>query len=268
MSMYIKNGDDIEWQFASNKGYSDLIEAARQSPSLKMFFDAASADGKDVVHHVCEQLRALKAPRDVLNTAVGLADMIDGEDLVFITNGTHDDDAKEKAFGDDNYQPDDTNALPEEPEDADVDKFEIHGSVVKLADRTDHRHLVFGWFSIVSINGRTIEDTQGDMITSDTIENAAYEFILESRAAGEMHTPGTDGDIRTRGRIVESCVFTIEKQRAMIASLHAQGITAAVLDLGCVAWWGGFLIEDEGTWAKIVSGELKAFSIGGKGKRA
>ncbi len=270
MSMYVSNGKEELGQFASGKGYSDLIDAARQSPSLKMFFAAASADGKDVVDHVCGALRALKAPRDVKESADGLADMIDGEDLVFITDGTHDGDDKNKSFGDDGYAPDDANEMPEQSEDAqeDADKFEIRGQVVKLADRTDHRHLVFGWFSVVSINGKVIEDTQGDMITAETIEDAAYEFCLESRAAGEMHESASDGAVKGRGRMVESCVFTVEKQRAMVASLHAQGITDAVLELHAVAWWGGFLIEDESTWDKVTSGELKAFSIGGKGKRA
>ena len=269
MSMYISNGKDDLGQFASNSGYSDLIAAAK-TPALKMFFAAASADGKDVVAHVADALRSIDADKDVESTAKGLADMIDGEDLVFITDGTHDGDDKAKSFGDDDYESEDENEIPEEPEDAydDADKFEIRGSVVKLADRADHRHLVFGWFNVVSLNGRIIEDTQGDMITPETIEDAAYEFVLESRKAGEMHRKGEDGEIRGCGRLVESCVFTVEKQRAMIASLHAQGITNAVLDIGCVAWWGGFLIEDEDTWDKVTSGELRAWSIGGEGKRA
>ncbi len=269
MSMQVNNATEELGQFASNRGYQDLIEASKSDPTLKMFFDAASADGKHVVEAVCKALRDVTSGKaDVDETANGLADMIDGQDLVYITDGTHD--GTEKAFGDDAEEPEDENAIPENLEDAEepADKFEIRGQVVKLADRSDHRHLVFGWFSLVSIAGKTITDTQGDQITEDTIESAAYEFTLESRAAGEMHEQHADGEVKGRGRLVESCVFTIEKQRAMLASLHAQGITDAVLDLGAVGWWGGFLIEDEATWAKVVSGELRAFSVGGRGKRA
>jgi hypothetical protein len=263
--MYVSNGKTELGQFASNHGYSDLIAAACQSPSLKMFFAAASADGKDVVEHVCTELRALKAPKDVKSTADGLADMIDGEDLVFITNGTHDGDDKNKAFGDDGYSGDDNNDIPEESEDADADKFEIRGSVVKLAG---DKHLVFGWFSIVSIGDKVIEDTQGDMITPETIESACYDFVLNARKGGEMHESSNDGEVRGVGQLVESVVFTREKQQAMVASLHAQGITDAVISLGCVAWWGGMYIHDNDTWDKVTSGELRAWSIGGKGKRA
>ncbi len=81
-----------------------------------------------------------------------------------------------------------------------------------------------------------------------------------------MHQSGSDGEVKGVGRLVESCVFTLEKQRAMQKSLNEQGIEA-VVDLRCVAWWGGFFIEDPETWKKVVTGELKAWSIGGKGKR-
>lgn len=269
MSMQINNATKELGQFASNKGYADLVEASKSSPTLKMFFDAGSADGAHVVDAVCAALRAVKTDKaDVKETANGLADMIEGEDLAFITDGTHD--GAEKAFGDDGEEPEDEGAMRENPEDDQeaADKFEIRGQVVKLADRADHRHLVFGWFSVISINGETVTDTQGDQITESTLESAAYEFTLDSRTAGEMHEQGGDGAVKGRGRLVESCVFTVEKQRAMLASLHAQGIEDAALDLHCVCWWGGFLIEDEGTWDKVVSGELRAFSVGGRGKRA
>ena len=158
---------------------------------------------------------------------------------------------------------------PEDREvsESDVDKhdFDFTGQVVKLD--SDH-HLVFGWFSIVEINGKEITDTQGDIITPETLEFSAYDYVLYARKAGEMHEAGNDGLAIGRGRLVESCVFTHEKQMAMVTSLHDQGITDAVLDLRCVGWFGGFKIDDQDTWDKIQSGELKAFSIGGVGKRA
>ncbi len=353
MSMYVNTATEELGQFASNNGYSDLIEASKGDRMLKVFFAAGAANTPEMVEEVCKALRGLDdmASSDVTETANGLADLIEGEDLVYITDGTHDGDdvdksvggkvidvvrvndgqvwvntvdaGKEecavycnpkgndikpgdslwwqsgvcywtskpngievqlpkigfsgverptnKAYGDDEEErPLDENEMREgEADDEEpADKFEIRGSVVKFADRADHQHLVFGWFSIVSIGGEVVTDTQGDQITSETIEAASYEFVLDSRAAGEMHEQGDDGVVKGRGRVVESVVFTLEKQRAMAASLHAQGIANAAIDLGCVAWWGGFLIEDESTWAKVVSGELRAFSVGGRGKRA
>jgi hypothetical protein len=148
-------------------------------------------------------------------------------------------------------------------EKADID-FEIEGTIVKVDQQ---EHLVFGWFSIVEVNGRPIEDTQGDMITPATIEASAYDFVLNARTGGEMHEPGADGEIRGVGRLVESCVFTTDKVNAMVESLRKQGIEATI-DLRCIPWWGGMKIDDPDTWAQIVTGDLRAWSIGGKGKRA
>ena len=151
-------------------------------------------------------------------------------------------------------------------DDEDVTKsdFRLVGDIVKL-DRV--QHLVFGWASIVTVDGKEICDTQGDIISSMTMEDAAYDFVLTARKGGEMHETGADGTARGVSRLVESIAFTREKQIAMLSSLHEQGITNAMVDLGCEGWWVGFYIDNPGTWSRIESGELKAFSIGGKGKR-
>ena len=143
-------------------------------------------------------------------------------------------------------------------------EFEIEGNIVKV-DKV--QHLVYGWASITEVGGKPLVDTQGDVITTDTLEEAANNFVLHARAAGEMHETKKDGDVYKVGALVESVVFTKEKQQAILKSLKDQDIHAD-LDLGCVGWWIGFKISDDATWKKIVDGDLKAFSIGGKGKRA
>jgi len=142
--------------------------------------------------------------------------------------------------------------------------FVIEGEVIKL---DNSRHLVFGWFSVVEVEGREVEDTQGDIIDEGTLEDTAYEFVLHARVAGAMHESDSEGEVKGVGRLVESVVFTREKQEAMVQSLKDQDIPA-VLDLKCVAWWGGMKIADEETWKKVTTGHLRAWSIGGKGKRA
>ncbi len=137
--------------------------------------------------------------------------------------------------------------------------FEIEGEIVS---KNAAEHLVFGIFSLTSIDGKPIFDTQDDAISTKVIENAAYDFVLNARNAGNMHEQTTG-----IGKLVESMVFTDEKAKALLASLKVQKIDA-VMDLKCILWWGGFKVEDEDTWKKVVSGELKAFSIGGRGKRA
>jgi len=110
------------------------------------------------------------------------------------------------------------------------------------------KRLVFGWFSVVEEDGQMVVDKQGDVIEEGELETAAYRFVLEARDAGEMHK-------RTVGRLVESVVFTKEKQELL-------GI-----DLGKVGWFGGFFVDDDEAWKRIKEGHLPAFSIGGTGRR-
>lgn len=118
----------------------------------------------------------------------------------------------------------------------------------------DDQHLVFGWASVViTVNGEELEDLQHDMIDPEELEEAAYEYVLNFRDTGEEHLPG----YRKKGKLVESCVFTPEKQRAM-------GIPEGILP---VAWWIGFKIYDEATWQLIKDGTYKMFSIEGKAQR-
>lgn len=119
----------------------------------------------------------------------------------------------------------------------------------EIAKQDDDNHLVFGWASIVEKGGNPVEDSQGSVILPEDLEESAYGFVLMSRQAGDMH------DIIGVGSLVESVVFTIEKQEMM-------GI-----QLGFVGWWVGFHVEDEGVWKRIKKGELTMFSIGGIGVR-
>lgn len=118
----------------------------------------------------------------------------------------------------------------------------------------DDKHLVFGWASVaITVDGEELEDRQHDVIDPEEMEEAAYEYVLNFRDTGEEHLPG----YRKKGKLVESCVFTKDKQKAM-------GIPEGVLP---VAWWIGFKIEDEDTWRRIKDGTYKMFSIEGKANR-
>jgi 2'-5' RNA ligase len=108
---------------------------------------------------------------------------------------------------------------------------------------------VFGWASVAEIDGETVVDSHGDMIDAADLEKAAYSFVLNSRAGGEMH--GT----KQVGRLIECMMFTKEKQKAL-------GI-----DLKKVGLWVGFQIDDADTWQKFKDGTYKDFSIGGRAIR-
>lgn len=121
--------------------------------------------------------------------------------------------------------------------------------------KTDEdQRLVFGWASVaITVDGETLEDRQHDMIEPEDLEEAAYEYVLNFRDTGEEHLPG----YRKKGKLVESCVFTPEKQRAM-------GIPEGILP---VAWWIGFKIDDDDAWQRVKNGTYKMFSIEGKAER-
>ncbi len=116
--------------------------------------------------------------------------------------------------------------------------------------KTDEdQQLVFGWASICSIGGEDVVDKQDDIIPEDELEKAAYDFALYCRQQGDMH------ERMGVGRLVESMMFTKQKQEAL-------GV-----DLGLTGWWIGFRVDDPGVWKRIKAGELPEFSIGGKARR-
>lgn len=116
----------------------------------------------------------------------------------------------------------------------------------------DDKRLVFGWANVaVRVDGEQIVDWQQDAIDVAELENAAYAYVAEFGAAGEMHRRGGVG------RVIESIVFTKEKAAAL-------GIPPDILPEG---WWIGFKISDDEVWEKIKTGEYSMFSIEGKAIR-
>ena len=129
-----------------------------------------------------------------------------------------------------------------------------HESEYTITKIDDDKRLVFGWASIsITADGEQLEDLQHDLIDPEDLEEAAYEFVLHFRDTGELHNPR----LRKKGKLVESCVFTAEKQKAM-------GLPEGILPVG---WWIGFKIEDDEAWEKVKNGTYKMFSIEGKAQR-
>ena len=116
----------------------------------------------------------------------------------------------------------------------------------KVAKRDDEKFLVFGWASMADVT-----DSQGDVISIDTLEKAAYDFVLNSRTGGAMH------EVYGVATLVESIVFTPEK-------LAALGLDKDALPHG---WWVGFKVTDTEAWQKIKNGDYTMFSIGGRAVR-
>ena len=122
----------------------------------------------------------------------------------------------------------------------------------KITKRDDEQMLAFGWANVsIRSDGELIEDWQEDIVEPEDLEQAAYEFVQLYREGGEMHERG---GVAT---LVESVVFTEEKQRAM-------GIPEGTLPVG---WWIGFKVLDADVWEKVKDGTYSMFSIEGERKR-
>ena len=124
----------------------------------------------------------------------------------------------------------------------------------KISKANEDKKQVFGWANIaVTKEGTPIQDLQNDMVEPEELEKAAYEHVLSFRSTGERHDP----NLRQKGRLIESIVFTKEK-------LEAMNIPEGTLPYG---WWVGYQIDDDKTWAKIKKGEYQMFSIEGTAQR-
>lgn len=123
----------------------------------------------------------------------------------------------------------------------------VEGAILK-AD--DEQRIVYGWASISSVNGEMITDKQGDRIAPQTMEKAATRFMESARMAKAMHEGGKVGEV------VHSLPLTKEIGQRLGIHSPIEG------------WVVAIKISDNDVWKRVKSGELRAFSIGGRGKRS
>lgn len=112
--------------------------------------------------------------------------------------------------------------------------------------------LVSGWANVaINKDGSVPLDWQDDIISPATLEKAAIGFMLDYRGSGEMHKGSS------KGTVVESIVFTKEKQQVL-------GIPDGVVPEG---WFITVKVHDPEVFAKVKDGTYKMFSIQGTAKR-
>jgi hypothetical protein len=116
----------------------------------------------------------------------------------------------------------------------------------------DDEQLVSGWANVaINKDGSVPLDWQDDVIAPETLEKAAINFMMDYRGSGEMHK----GD--SKGVVVESIVFTKEKQQAI-------GIPEGTVPEG---WFITVKVNDPDVFAKVKDGTYRMFSIQGTAKR-
>ena len=108
---------------------------------------------------------------------------------------------------------------------------------------------VRGWASVVTDQMGQVADSQGDMIDIDDIRKAAHRFVSDARIAKAMHQG------QQVGEVVESVIIDDEFAKALGITDPKRG------------WWIGMEIHDDTIRKGVREGKLRAFSIGGRGRR-
>jgi len=127
-----------------------------------------------------------------------------------------------------------------------MDKVNISAEIIS---KNEDQQIIYGWASVIEVDGEQVVDSQNDIIKIDELTKAAHAFVSDARLAKTMHAGEGIGEI------VESIVFAPDVQKSL-------GI-----DLGKVGWFIGMKVNDSDVWKRVKSGELAAFSIGGRGFR-
>lgn len=122
-------------------------------------------------------------------------------------------------------------------------EYSVEGQILK-AD--DEQRLVWGWASVVTEDGEPVIDRQGDVIEPETLVKAVNKFMEHVRVGKQMH----NGD--QIGMVVHSLPITKEIGDSLGIQSNREG------------WVVAFKVYDDDVWAKVKSGELAAFSIGGR----
>ena len=126
---------------------------------------------------------------------------------------------------------------------SELTKTNIEGQILK-AD--EEQRLVYGWASVVTEKGEPVIDRQGDIIEPDTLVKAVNNFMEHIRVGKEMHK----GD--QIGAVIHSMPITKEIGESLGIQSDREG------------WIVAFKVYDDDVWDKVKSGELAAFSIGGR----
>lgn len=120
----------------------------------------------------------------------------------------------------------------------------------------DEQRTVFGWASIVKMDGKPVVDRQGDYIDIEELSKSAYDYVVSSRKGGHQHKRTETGDPLHVSDMIESVVLTPEKIEKMgLPPETPQG------------WWVGYKVRDDEIWDAVKKGEVTGFSVHGKGRR-
>lgn len=125
-------------------------------------------------------------------------------------------------------------------------EYSLEGKILKV---DNEQRMVYGWASVVTENGVPVVDRQGDIIEADTLVKAVNNFMEYVRVGKAMHTG------EQVGVVVHSLPVTKEICDALGIQSDREG------------WVVAYKVYDDKVWEMVKSGELAAFSIGGRANK-
>jgi hypothetical protein len=125
-------------------------------------------------------------------------------------------------------------------------KADITGQILKV---DDEQRLIYGWASVITEKGEAVVDLQGDIIEADVLVKAVNEFMENVRVGKTMHVG------EETGKVIHSMPVTKEIGDALGIQSDREG------------WIVAYKVYDDSVWDRVKSGELRAFSIGGRAQR-
>jgi hypothetical protein len=123
---------------------------------------------------------------------------------------------------------------------------DISGEILKV---DNEQRLIYGWASVITEKGEAVVDRQGDVIDADTLTSAVNKFMEHVRVGKTMHTG------EETGKVIHSLPITKELCDALGIQSDREG------------WVVAYKVYDDAVWERVKSGELRAFSIGGRATR-
>lgn len=131
-----------------------------------------------------------------------------------------------------------------------LDRDRDHNMQGVIVKRDEEQRIVYGWASVVTEKGQPVVDKQDDIISPDEMESMATDFMLSARTAKAMH----EGE--GIGEVVHSLPLTKTLAESLGIETQREG------------WIIAMKIHDDAVWQRVKTGELKAFSIGGRAAHA
>ena len=130
--------------------------------------------------------------------------------------------------------------------DTDAPETVMHAKFCKI---DEDQRIVWGWASVVSVDGKALVDLDDDIISPAEMTKGADEFMLSSRTVKEMHSG------KRIGEVFHSMPLTKELGAALGVHSRREG------------WITALKIHSDAVWAKVKSGELGGISISGRWDR-